>query len=289
MALRESKIKKKQNFEENGKVYCQNPNCDHMGAPLTIKDFYTSRNPAIPHHPYCKDCVNKMVDVDKIDEVCDILQVLDTPFIMEVWEKTCEKFKQNYLGNYLRYINFTHRNKYENLRYKDSVFTMPEVVEVQQQEEVNNELEIKSTMPLEDVPVWNDEWQGRYSKSDIKYLNDYYKGLNEDFKIVTTNHKDYAKKIAQASLAQSKAYQALLDGEDGAEVQYEKATKIFDTLSKSAQFAESQRGANDVSLGGFGKVFDAVEKHNWIPTYVPEEDDIYDKLLKQFANIEKSI
>ena len=60
-------------------------------------------------------------------------------------------------------------------------------------------------------------------------------------------------------------------------------------LSKSAQFAESQRSANDVSLGCFGRVFDAVEKHNWVPTHIPDDEDMYDKLLKQFSNIEKSL
>ena len=142
---------------------------------------------------------------------------------------------------------------------------------------------------LDEVPRWDDDWQGVYSKSDLKYLNEYYNGLNNDFKIVTTNHKDYARKIAQASLSQSKAYQRMLKNEEGADVAYEKATKLFDMLSKSAQFAESQRGANDVALGCFGRVFDAVEKHNWVPEYIPTDEDMYDKLLKQFANIERSL
>ena len=72
-------------------------------------------------------------------------------------------------------------------------------------------------------------------------------------------------------------------------VAYEKATKLFDMLSKSAQFAESQRGANDVSLGCFGRVFDAVEIHNWVPELTPTDEDMYDKLLKQFSNIERSL
>ena len=70
---------------------------------------------------------------------------------------------------------------------------------------------------------------------------------------------------------------------------YKNLVSMFDNLSKSAQFAESQRGANDVGLGSFGQIFDAVEKHNWVPTYVPEDKDMYDKLLDQFANIEKSL
>ena len=53
-------------------------------------------------------------------------------------------------------------------------------------------------------------------------------------------------------------------------------------LSKSAQFAESQRGANDVALGCFGRVFDAVEKHNWVPEHIPtDEVHLKSALLKK--------
>ena len=39
----------------------------------------------------------------------------------------------------------------------------------------------------------------------------------------------------------------------------------------------------------FGKIFDAVEKHNWVPEYIPTDEDMYDKLLNQFSNIERSL
>ena len=184
------------------------------------------------------------------------------------------------MGNYLKNMNFKNRNKYAKFRFKDSIYELTE-----EHEEVNETVQ----EAIDDMPKWDDEWQGSYSASDLKYLNEYYKGLNDDFKIITTNHKDYARKIAQASLSQMKAYQKMLSGEEGADDAYAKATRIFDMLSKSAQFAESQRGANDVALGCFGRVFDAVEKHNWVPEFVPTDEDMYDKLLKQFSNIEKSL
>lgn len=65
--------------------------------------------------------------------------------------------------------------------------------------------------------------------------------------------------------------------------------EIFDSLSKSAQFAESERGLNDVSLGCFGVVFDKVEKRMYIPEHQPDNPDLYDKLLEQFANINRSL
>ena len=274
-----TKYKKPIKKVEGQKIICQNKDCDKMGRHLTLDDFYKSRNATVSHHPYCKDCVNKMVDVNNLQSVYDVLKVLDTPFIMDVWNDVCNSESNNYLGDYLRILNFTQRRKYEGLGYTDSIFELSKDAKIS--EEVQT--------AIDEAPKWDDDWQGVYTKSDLKYLNDYYMGLQNDFKIVTTNHRDYARKIAQASLSQMKAYQRMLKNEEGADVAYEKATKLFDMLSKSAQFAESQRGANDVALGCFGRVFDAVEKHNWVPEHIPTDEDMYDKLLKQFSNIERSL
>ena len=265
--------------EGQQKVICQNKDCDKMGKHLSVDDFYKSRNAMVQHHPYCKDCVNKMIDVNNLESVYSVLKVLDTPFIMDIWNDVCNSGTTNYMGDYLRAINFTYRKKYAGMGFDDSIFELSE----------NEEISDNVQAAFDDTPVWSDEWQGKYTKSDLKYLNDYYNGLQNDFKIITTNHRDYARKIAQASLSQMKAYQHLLQGDEGADLAYEKATKIFDMLSKSAQFAESQRGANDVALGCFGRVVDAVEKHNWVPEYVPTDEDMYDKLLNQFSNIERSL
>ena len=265
--------------EGQQKVICQNKDCDKIGKHLSVDDFYKSRNAMVQHHPYFKDCVNKMIDVNHLESVYSVLKVLDTPFIMDIWNDVCNSGTTNYMGDYLRAINFTYRKKYAGMGFDDSIFELSE----------NEEISDNVQAAFDDTPVWSDDWQGKYTKSDLKYLNDYYNGLQNDFKIITTNHKDYARKIAQASLSQMKAYQHLLQGEEGSDLAYEKATKIFDMLSKSAQFAESQRGANDVALGCFGRVFDAVEKHNWVPEYIPTDEDMYDKLLNQFSNIERSL
>lgn len=266
--------------DSSPKIICQNKGCSKMGKYQSINDFYKSRSEALPHHPYCKTCINEMIDVGDLNTVYEILKVLDTPFIMDVWNGICLTRTKNYLGDYLKMVNFTKKNIYNDLKWADSVFELSD-----EQGKFAEEFQKQ----IDETPAWNDEWQGKYSKSDLKYLNDYYAGLLNDFKITTINHKDYARKIAQASLSQAKAYQSVMEGKDGADVAYEKATRMFDMLSKSANFTESTRSANDVSLGSFGRVFEVVEQHNWIPIYEPTDEDMYDKLIKQFKNIEKSL
>lgn len=259
------------------KDICQNKSCSRAGIPLPLDEFYKSRNPNIQHSLFCKDCLRKKIKLGDMESFYELLRTLDIPFIQEVYDNIVldRQNKENFIDRYIREMEI--KNEYANLSYEDSIY------------ESNVGTLREKVVKNDDSPKWSDEWQGEYSENELKYLNDYYEGLNNDFKIVTTNHKDYARKIAQASLSQARAYQKLLNGEEGADQLYEKATKIFDMLSKSAQFAESRRGASDVSLGCFGKVFDAVEKHNWVPKHIPDDDDIYDKLLKQFSNIERSL
>ena len=273
-----TKSKKNTNNQpKEPKRICQNTDCDSMGKYQVNSKFYKSRNVLIGYHPYCKECVNKMVDVNNIQTVYDILQTLDTPFIYDVWKEALASIDGKYIDRYLELINKTYKTRYESARFKDSIYDT-------QFESIDDGSE-------GEVKLWNNEWQGYYSARELQYLNDYYKDLQNDFKIVTRNHKDYAMKIAQASLAMSNAFNIMRDNPEDKDAvgAYKAAADNFDRLSKSAQFAESQRGANDVSLGCFGRVFDAVEKHNFVPKHIPEDKDMFDKIIEQFSNINKSL
>lgn len=261
------------------KVICQNKDCDSLGRYLPKSQFYSSRNVSIGNHPYCKDCVNQSVDLNNMETVYDILKVLDTPFVKDVWKEALADVSGNYMDRYLDLINNTYKARYADARFINSIF-----------ESEFGEDETGAEKQ-EETRVWDGEWQGYYTPRELKYLNDYYAELQNDFKIITRNHKDYARKIAQASLIMNDTYNTMRDNPEDKEAvnSYNTAVANFDRLSKSAQFAESQRGANDVSLGCFGRVFDAVEKHTWVPKHVPEDKDLFDKILEQFSNIEKSL
>lgn len=135
--------------------------------------------------------------------------------------------------------------------------------------------------------IYDPFWVGSYTELELETLNNYYQDLQTDYKIVTVNHKDYAKKIAKASLAMDRAFEDML--KTGNDSLYKSARDTFDKLSQSAKFAENQRGLNDVSLGSYGVMADRVENNTWIPEYEPEDKDMYDKLLAQFANISRSL
>ena len=218
----------------------------------------------------------KNIDINDMNNIYDFLKELNRPFIMDVWIEI-GSMGDKFITRYMKEIC---KVKYKNLSWKDSVF----------QQTVKPQPPTIESLEETEPTHWSDEWQGDYTEAEIQYLNNYIDGLKNDFDISTINHMDYAKEIAKTSLLKSKAYKEMLkDPSDDNMKSYKNIVSLFDNLSKSAQFAESQRGANDVGLGSFGQIFDAVEKNNWVPTYVPEDKDMYDKLLDQFANIEKSI
>lgn len=145
-------------------------------------------------------------------------------------------------------------------------------------------------LDLQNEPlVYSEKWRGKYTASDIKSLDAYYAGLERDYKIITENHRDYARKIAKASLRMDQTYDDMLNGVEGADKKYENATKAFDTLSKSAKFSESTRSVNDVGISSFSKVAAMVEAHNWIPTHKPLEKDTVDEMIDYLSTITKSL
>ena len=137
--------------------------------------------------------------------------------------------------------------------------------------------------------IYDEKWLGKYTKRDIDYLNSYYAGLERDYKIITENHRDYARKIAKASLQMDKAFDEMTSGVNGAEARYKNAREAFDTLSKSAKFSESTRSVNDVGISSFSKVAAMVEAHNWIPEHKPLKKDTIDEMIDYLSTITKSL
>lgn len=260
---------------------CQCEN--HKGKnPLAIQNFYNSNSPMAKEgkSPFCKKCIKEMINYKDINSVYTVLTVMDLPYFYEYWDKCVSTDNKDPFGNYLRMANSL--NQFKGLRWKDSIFDSSNGTQIKKEEKniVKNEKE---------EVVYDEDWRGSYTESDLNYLNNYYNDLKTDFKIVTRNHQDYARKIAKASLAMDRAYDDMINGVQGSDTRYKNLKDTFDQLSKSAQFAEDKRGANEVGLGCFGVIFDRVEKRQWIPKHDPINKDDYDKMLDAFSTINKSL
>jgi hypothetical protein len=124
LEIKQIKIKKGENVMAKKKetiyIECQGEN--HTGKnPLAITNFYNSNSPMAKNGkaPLCKKCIKDMIDYESLDSVYKILQVMDIPFVHDVWNKV-KNGDKDIFGNYLRQINSLPQ--FQGLRWKDSIF-----------------------------------------------------------------------------------------------------------------------------------------------------------------------
>ena len=287
--------------------------------------FYKSSSPLFSLDkcvPICISCVKKevvnengTVNENKLKTMCQRLDKpfysdeLDSAFLQQKRENgylsddEVAKYGNEIIGFYFKNINTLRQNKNKSFvdSEKDGFIHKTSNVNVQNKKEqtLQRYSDIKdkkatnlstsdNTSEHEEL-IYDDKWMGKYSQKDIDYLNNYYAGLERDYKIITENHRDYARKIAKASLQMDKAFDEMINGTEGADARYKNAREAFDTLSKSAKFSESTRSVNDVGISSFSKVAAMVEAHNWIPEHKPLKKDTIDEMIDYLSTITKSL
>ena len=296
--------------------------CTRCHEEKRLTDFYSSNSPLFSvdkRVPLCKKCIQELClnDDGEIDEIelNKTLRIIDKPYYKDslassyqqflrehsyIEEEDVRKYGDKVLGLYFKNImlrqdkdksyedsekeGFIHHNSNTSLSEKEKI--IQKYSDIQEQK---NSTSTPQTKKVEEELVYSEFWMGEYTQKDIDLLDKYYAGLNRDYKIVTENHRDYAKKIAKASLMMDKAYEDMLKGVTGADKMYSSAKDIFDSLSKSAKFSEDKRSINDVGISSFSKITSIVENHNWIPQHVPKEKDMYDEMLEALSVINKSV
>ncbi|OMD67459.1 hypothetical protein [Paenibacillus odorifer] len=262
---------KKQNVKEaTPKLKCNM--CEKEYSVIT-GNYYNHKNKFVSSErfPLCKGCIDKYIgdkeSAGHKERVIEILKELNQPFLPDLWENSKCNFNKS-TSNYIRNIGLP---QYKEMTFSDSVI---------ERKSVSNDEEYEEG--------YSEKWRGTYPAEDIEFLNNYLSGLMKDFKIINTSHMDYARKICKASLHMDKCFDEMSSAVSGADKRYESAKKIFDDLSKSANFAESSRN-KDLSVGSLSKIVDQVENGTYVYKHVPEDQDLYDRLLINKIHVEKSL
>ena len=222
--------------------------CTKCGLIKTsnISNYFKTENPLYNEFfPTCKDCIYEEYNLmltkgsNMREATIKICEMLDRPFINDVFFSTYDNQKDSkkFLGLFLKNSSMQQWKKQGLLRYKDSIF---ETITINENKNTDSS-ELLDLYNNKEDKTYSKQWVGEYTKDDIEYLDSYLKGLHSDFKIITENHKDYAKKIAKASLHMDKCFQDMLQGVPQSDKRYKDARETFDTLSKSAQFSEQTR------------------------------------------------
>lgn len=121
--------------------------------------------------------------------------------------------------------------------------------------------ELDKERPAQESPreelVYNHTWRGSFTASQIQALEEIYEQYEEDFVLDNVSMRDYARKVAKASLNADIAEDRMRRGEISAS-DYKEAQRIFDDLSKSSNFAACKRKPGEAS--GMGSLGDIILK-----------------------------
>ena len=253
--------------------------------------FYSSKHEVYSHNDgkitICRNCVNLIFEkyVEKFNDRLYAFYQVCAKFGWYYCEETFKSLdhSENRIG---LYVQKSAIGKFKGKTFEDNI---AEDFESYQIHKIETDDGGNSMSAQDSDKFFSTEWTGEYTQREIDYLDTYYVGMLTDYKVVTANHHDYARKMAKASLYVDQIQNAVINGDSEAEKQYKKALDAFDLLSKSGKFAESTRSVNDVGLGCFGQIVEQVERGEYIPKHIPVEKDEIDELLEAFQTIHQSL
>lgn len=239
----------------------------------------------------CKECIVKLyikyLDAygDRRKAVYYVCRKLDACFLHTVFEAAelqC-KNKSSLISIYIQKINSLKQ-------YKGYTFDNSNPIEEDIPRTTTDTLKIIE-QKIEDKkehisPEALARWGNSYSKEQIIKLENFCNDMKGSYKVETASHKDYLFKIARTSLKMDEA----LDKDDVAE--FEKLSRVYDSLMKSAKFTAVQRSAVD-DAGGFATIsefVDALERDGFIPPYPIEENmDIVENTIADMKQYTKNL
>ena len=271
--------------------------------------------------PECKKCLTRHVDNWDPKTYLWILEEIDVPYIEEEWTTLLERYAKDpkkvtgmtILGRYLSKMKLkqfrdfgwedTERLKLEADAKKAEVMarqgysgeeidnaiasgTMPEKpVEFQTETSATpidlNEPEFfNDDLTEEDKKYLTIKWGKAYRPYEWVQLEKLYQEMMAAFDIVTPAHEDYLKLICKTSL---KCHQLVDLGDiEG----FQKMSKVYDTLMKSAKFTAAQ---NKAESGEYVSAIDEFilmcEREGFIPRYyVDTPQDKPDETLADLRN-----
>ena len=300
--------------------------CKTCGRTMDTDQFYTSnrldRYPDDGKLNECKKCLTRHVDNWDPKTYLWILEEINVPYIKEEWDGLLERYGKNpakltgmtILGRYLskmklnQYKNYTwddtERLKAEREAHKRDVMARqgytgeeieqaiaadmtPEKPAELLKEEAPPPIDAFEPVGFEDDLTEEDKtylaikWGKTYKPYEWVQLEKYYQEMMQSFDIQTPSHEDYLKLICKTSI---KAHQLIDLGDiEG----FQKMSKVYDALMKSAKFTAVQ---NKAETGEFvNSISELVllceKEEGFIPRYYTDKPkDKVDETLADLRN-----
>ena len=273
--------------------------CMRCKQTRTLSDFFANRDwtDQLGKDAWCKSCAQQCKTKDELREYfwennrewSDRLwdssrkkaeQTLSTN---NVYQKASEELRASILDR------TTCQNMLKNMQiqYKFVDHT-GDINTLTYQEAKENGQVIEEKDP--NVKEYSEEFNGYFKPDELKYLQDYYLGLEQDFNLSDTNLRDIAKKLAKASLQADKVQDRYMAGQ-ATLADVKDAMTLFDLLSKSGNFAACKRNPNEKGgMGSWSELTYHLETNGFLADKLVQwpKDDV-DKTIDEFKYIVESL
>ena len=272
--------------------------CSKCGQTKFLSDFYANKDwvEQLCKDIWCKACVGQCKTKDELREY---FWENNREWDEHLWDKAEKKSEQELntkpafqksSGDLRKSIldrnTCKHVIKGMQINYKFVDNSKSESLNYQEAK-VNGEI-LEEKDP--NVKTYSEQFNGYFKPDELRYLNEYYAGLDRDFELSDTNLVDIAKKLAKASLQADKVQDRYMAGQ--ATLQDVKdAMTLFDLLSKSGNFAACKRKPGDKGgIGSWSELTFQLESTGHPCTRKIEwpKDDV-DKTIEEFKYIVKSL
>lgn len=276
--------------------------CSKCKQTRLLSDYYSNRDwtEQLGKDIWCKSCVTQCTNKDELREY---FWENNREWNEKLWSNSRKKAElaANKNKTYQKAFPETQKNILDRLTCQNVIKAMQinykfvdhtNDIHIQTYEEAKEAGQVVASEEEKDpnVKTYSEEFNGYFKPDELKYLHEYYAGLERDFELSDTNLIDIAKKLAKASLQADRAQDRYMAGQ--ATMQDVKdAVALFDLLSKSGNFAACKRPPGDKGgLGSWGELSLYLETHGKPMTRKIEwEKDDIDRIIDQYRHITKAI
>lgn len=277
--------------------------CSRCKQTRPLSDFYSNRDwvDQLGKDCWCKTCVSKCTNKDEMREYffenC-------REWNEKLWASSRKKAElaANKNKTYQKAFPQTQKDILDRLTCQNVIKSMQinyKFVDNTQDINIQSYQDAKEAGHItEDTPETNDpnvktyseEFGGYFKPDELKYLEDYYKQLENDFELSDVNLRDTAKKLAKASLQADRVQDRYMSGQ--ATMQDVKdAVALFDLLSKSGNFSASKRKPGDKGgMGSWAEITFQLEStgHTMQRKIEWPKDDV-DKTIEEFRYLVEAL
>jgi hypothetical protein len=281
------------------------------------ENFYLDKNGEKMN--ICKKCLTMHINVLEPSTTYAILKMVNVPFIPSEWEALVERYAKDptkvnsttIIGRYLakmklkQFSDLTwedtdrlieeHNIKLNRIRQAEQEhrdrFKQALISEGKSEEEaaaeaadslavIDPHFDFGSMLSKDEKQAMTLKWGKLYREEEWLYLEQFYNDMHNSYDIQTASHEDYLKMIAKTSLKMNQAIDI------GQVEDFQKLSKTYDALMKSAKFTAAQnRAESENYIDSIGEMVALCEAEGFIPRYHDEEhDDIVDITIKDMTN-----